>query len=361
MKTYCAAAFTQIYADNASKYRLCCHGGQNKSISKYNTNNCNPFEFFMSDEMEQIRNDMLSGKKIQGCEVCYKAEEKGGKSYRQWKYNKTYEKRLDPHRVHLKLRIMGSFCNLGCYMCHPHNSSTRRLELKKSEIDWVDSEKFISTGTKRFEESVQDILNNIELVETLNITGGEPLQLDRMWQMMEKIPPEYAKNINLSFDTNLTKLKYKQWSVWQLIDKFKEVRLGVSCDHFGDKLAWIRYPIDVHEFEKNLEMVKNYVTNIHVTASILNIYDLFEIKKYYKDYNVNFNSVVEYPKMLSIRNLPDKNILINAYEEPLKEFPILIQELKKDIINGELEKGIKYCKDLNSMRNIDFKKLFPRF
>ena len=59
MDTYCAAAFTQIYADNASRYRLCCHANVNPDIIKYNTNNCNPFEYFLSDEMEQIRDDML--------------------------------------------------------------------------------------------------------------------------------------------------------------------------------------------------------------------------------------------------------------------------------------------------------------
>ena len=41
----------------------------------------------------------------------------------------------------------------------------------------------------------ENILENIEYVERFNITGGEPLQLDRMWQLMERIPEEHAKNI----------------------------------------------------------------------------------------------------------------------------------------------------------------------
>ena len=98
MDTYCAAAFTQIYADNASRYRLCCHANVNPDIIKYNTNNCNPFEYFLSDEMEQIRDDMLSGKKIAGCEECYKIEERGHKSWRQWKYNTIYDLRSDVHK-----------------------------------------------------------------------------------------------------------------------------------------------------------------------------------------------------------------------------------------------------------------------
>ena len=359
MKTYCAAAFTQIYADNASRYRLCCHAGQNKSISHYNTNNSNPFEFFMSEEMEQIRDDMLSGKKIDGCKICYDAEEKGGQSWRQWKYNTIYNKKTEPHRVNLKLRILGSFCNLGCYMCYPYNSSTRRLELKQSKAVWQAGDlKFISTGTKRFEETVKDILENIEIVEAINITGGEPLQLDRMWQLMDRIPEKHAKNITLNYDTNLTKLEYKKWNVWQLIDKFKDVHFGVSCDHFGDKLAWIRYPIDVYEFEQNLQKVKDNISNINVTVSMLNIHDLYEIQNYYKEFNTTFYGIVQSPKMLSIRNLLDKNYLIEKY----KNFePMVIQELEKEVLPGELEKGIEYCHTLNSRRNINFIDLFPEF
>jgi len=235
-------------------------------------------------------------------------------------------------------------------MCYPYNSSTRRLELKQSKAIWQAGDlKFISTGTKRFEETVKDILENIEIVEAMNITGGEPLQLDRMWQLMDRIPEKHAKNITLNYDTNLTKLEYKKWNVWQLIDKFKDVHFGVSCDHFGDKLAWIRYPIDVYEFEQNLQKVKDNISNINVTVSMLNIHDLYEIQNYYKEFNTTFYGIVQSPKMLSIRNLLDKNYLIEKY----KNFePMVIQEL---------EKGIEYCHALNSRRNINFIDLFPEF
>ena len=188
----------------------------------------------------------------------------------------------------------------------------------------------------------------------MNITGGEPLQLDRMWQLMEKIPDEYAQNIILEFDTNLTKLEYKKWNIWQLIEKFKAVRLGVSCDHYGDKLAWIRYPIDVYDFEKNLYTMKRYISNINVTVSLLNVLDLDEIEKYYKDFNTTFYGIVSSPEMLSIKNIPNKKPLLKKY----KRFPMVIQELQKEGKYRQYEKGIDYCRKLNSQRNINFNQLF---
>jgi organic radical activating enzyme len=356
-KTYCAAAFTQIYADNASRYRLCCHAGVNKDLAKYTTNNTTPFQYFFSDEIENIRDDMLAGKQIEGCNACYDLEARGHKSWRQWKYNSIYQATTNVEKVALKLRIMGSYCNLGCYMCYPYNSSTRRVELKKNDINWSEYDAGVKNiSTKKYDETVDDIIANIELVDYINITGGEPLQLPRMWQMLERIPEVNAKNITISFDTNLTELEFKQWNIWQLVNKFKQIQLGVSCDHYGDKLSWIRYPIDFYQFEKNLEKAKSIIANINVTVSLLNINDLFEIQDYYKDFNVTFTGIVSNPKHLSIRNLPQE--LKDTLRIKYAELPMVVQELDQPIIEGDLERGIEYCKKLNSQRNINFDVLF---
>ena len=84
---YCAYPFNEIYSDNASRYRLCCFAKVNKTIEKYNAINTLPFDYFMSDEMEQIRQDMMEGKRIHGCEYCYKLEDAGKPSPRTTKYN----------------------------------------------------------------------------------------------------------------------------------------------------------------------------------------------------------------------------------------------------------------------------------
>ena len=56
---YCTLPFSEIFSDNTSSYRLCCFATKNKSIDKYNAVNTLPFDYFMSDEMEQIRQDMM--------------------------------------------------------------------------------------------------------------------------------------------------------------------------------------------------------------------------------------------------------------------------------------------------------------
>ena len=59
--TYCPLIFNEIYADSSGEYRLCCHAGSTKLSRKYKSQTHKPFEYFMSPEMEDIRDKVLSG------------------------------------------------------------------------------------------------------------------------------------------------------------------------------------------------------------------------------------------------------------------------------------------------------------
>ena len=136
-KSYCTMPFKEIYNDSAGRYRLCCHAKVYQPTAKYTTENTTPFEYFKSPEMEELRNKMLAGKKVDACRVCYKLEETSGKSYRNGEaFRDSFSKNygiplgLSAGKVGLKLRVFSTYCNLSCYMCHPFNSSTRRNEMR---------------------------------------------------------------------------------------------------------------------------------------------------------------------------------------------------------------------------------------
>ena len=341
-ESYCSAPFSEIYVDSNNKYRLCCHARKGIVSASEQL----PFDFFQSEYMDKVRRNMLEGKKVSDCERCYQLENAGKYSFRQRYVERSgYTEELN--KINLKLRINGSYCNLACYMCHPTNSSERRRELR--EIygdDWKD--KIIPFGSgsvvqklaidnetmKRatWEDTIENINNNIHLVDTIDMTGGEPLQLVRHWEWIKSIPEEYAKNITLRYDSNLTKLEFKGNSIFYLKEKFKKVQFNVSCDHYGEKLHYIRYPINVEEFEKNLRTVIDHSFDVYiqVAVSILNIDDLHEIEDYYRrnfDIDVHFN-VVGHPFCMSIRNISDEQKEFYRYK--YKDFSIVLSELQKD-------------------------------
>jgi organic radical activating enzyme len=378
---YCAYPFNEIYSDNTQRYRLCCFATPNKTLGKYDATNTLPFDYFMSDEMEQIRQDMMEGKRIQGCEYCYKLEDKGQPSPRTHKYNKKYSVHTATVKdIDLKLRIGGSLCNLGCYMCIPYNSSFRRQELKQSGIKTLwdnakgssynaedlvpgigysfdDNAKNVST--KRFNEIVDNIVDNIDKVRSIKFIGGEPIIIPRMWEIMDRIPTEAAKDIHVTFQTNLTNLSYNNYHVFDIPLKFKSLDMSVSLDHYGKKLSWIRYPIDVKILERNLIEAREHIGSITCTSSLLNVNDLFEIRNHYREVaglETYFHNIVVNPPMLSCKNAKNKEELLEKYIGD--DFEMLRSELKKDFDKQELQQGMEYCLSLSKHRNIDFQEIF---
>ena len=348
---YCIKLFTEIFSDSASRYRFCCHANTNSKIEGMTVHNTLPFDFFLSKEMDQIREDVLNDKPIAGCEVCYKAEAKYGQSYRTG-YNKNKEHPTTVKNIDLKLRIFGTLCNLGCYMCIPFDSSTRRKELQESGLrdlwnsfakeEWA-LDKPINLGKQRYEEIENNLIANIDYCKRLRFYGGEPLMLPRMWSFLERIPEHKAKNIEVLISTNLTQTTGIEW----IKKRFKRLILKVSADHFGKRLAWIRYPIDVDQFERNLETHKNDIDEITCAVSILNVHDLEAIEKHYAPHKVFFDAVHN-PISLSIRNLPNKNV--NLYipnQEVANELNLSPQPL-------EYAKGQEYIRKLEEHRGLKY-------
>lgn len=369
-KTYCTAPFHHIYSDSTGEYRLCCHAYMHTNeVKQFNSKTHAPFEYFMSEAMEEVRNKMMSGEKVGGCEKCYEIEDRGFQSPRQFRYKSETAREFEVRNVELKLRIFGNHCNLSCYMCIPYNSSTRTKELKEIGIyDEISKGKKFDARINRNQWEVisKDILENIDIVGHIHITGGEPFLLPKHYNFIESIPEEAAARITLTYDTNFTTIEYKNKSIFEYLKKFKEVKFNVSCDHYGDKLEWIRYPIDVKAFESNLRSpeLKKYsnmrINGLNVTASILNVEDLCEIRDYYMDnfgLECDFKNVVNTPSYLNVKNHPRRDELISKYKD-LPEFNSISMNLAKPYSAKEWNYGMWYIKKLDSHRNTDYTKLW---
>jgi organic radical activating enzyme len=382
-KTYCAAAFKHIYSNSAGIYKLCCHAHDRlNAVKNFNTRDHSPFEFFNSDQMEDIRQKMIDGQPISGCEKCYDIEKEGFRSPRQYRFNAKQDVLpMDVEDVELKLRIFGNHCNLSCYMCIPYNSSTRTKELKEIGIYDDYTKKSFDAAIKldQWDKIHKDVIDNIDKVGRIRITGGEPFLLPRHYKFLNDIPDEYAENIIVMYDTNFTNIEYKGKSIFDHLERFKRVTFAISCDHFGDKLSWIRYPIDVAQFERNLDTIINHPKSIHYnkrvkdgtfkinelkcTTSILNVADLYEIKEYYHNkfgLKINFDNIVNTPFHLNIKNHPDKERLIELYKND-PEMNSVMKNLRQESDKAQWNQGIHYLEILDQHRGTDYTKLWPDY
>lgn len=396
-KSYCSLPFSHVYSDSAGRYRLCCHSwhtskfqkdenGKHKKINplmKYNTREHTPFEVLFSREMDEIRNKMTAGEIVDTCEKCTMLETRGAISPRMEKTqrHKDYFGHLplevEPHTVQIKLRIFGNNCNLSCYMCAPFNSSTRKKELKEANID-KEQQKYFGLSTSNFdagikkdqaEKILQNVLDNIHYVHSIQITGGEPFLLPRHYSFLDSIPEKYAQNIDIRYDTNLTNLEYKGKSIFETLKKFKSFEFMVSADHYGEKLKYIRYPIDVDQFERNLDYVQtkySAIKRIGVAVSMLNVEDLDEILPYYENKfgikNTGYSNTVLDPNMLAIQHHIHKEKLIKKYRDWSEDInKLVIKNLQEPQDIVQWNRAIEYLEKLDAHRGTDFRKLWPEY
>jgi hypothetical protein len=143
---YCPLPFNHIYSDADGSWKPCCHANSSKNSDnkKVNTSNTAMLDWWKSDTMNNIRNEML-GKTTSTeatdhyCYKCKDQESDGVKSSRmEWRdtivdrlkqthaqntliatdtyndYNEMDLKNNDARFLELKLRIFGNLCNLSC-------------------------------------------------------------------------------------------------------------------------------------------------------------------------------------------------------------------------------------------------------
>lgn len=286
----CHMPFNHIFGNSSGHYYLCCHTSHRDSFTRdWNFKDDLPFDYFNSDDMNKIRDNMLKGIRVPECSVCYNKEDNGVKSDRQ-KYDELdyIKQRKNGRTVELKISIHGNWCNLSCVMCAPAHSSERTKEIKNNPellnlTRWAFVGDKYKINSKRFSEIVDNIIENIDRVASLQFsTDGEPLQNPRFYMLLDKIPNDHAKEIDVSVTTNFSKDGLDaDRNINSILRKFRHLGIRVSCDHFGEKYDWVRWKGDHHILEENLLKYRNVIDRISPAASVLNVADLLDAEEYY--------------------------------------------------------------------------------
>lgn len=264
-----------------------------------------PTEAFNNDYMKSIRKTMLAGEVPASCKKCYDEEAQGISSKRIWETGTWHYEGVDipelirqtaedgtvPYKLqYLDLRL-GHTCNLKCIMCSPHDSSQWVGDHKKvfpliqspiirSQMEW-DKNNFDNYWHER-PEFWEQIFDQIPNIKQLYFAGGEPLVIKEHKIFLEEIVRRgYAKNILLRYNSNGTIITDELIELWS---KFRKVKVSISLDGIGDRVEYIRYPLDFKTVEENLWKLENapssIETSIELAVQILNIKHIPEFLKW---------------------------------------------------------------------------------
>ena len=181
-------------------------------------------------------------------------------------------------------------------------------------------------------------------METLSITGGEPLQNKHFFTVIENIPSK-----ELGFVTNLScKTVDPIDKILKLSPNYNSMRITVSLDSTDANAEFSRYGLNYNLFLKNLTyLLENAPTNVSVFLnSVMTSVTIRDIEKFskvverFKTYK-SFNSwLLEYckePKILSLDTLPDKykpKILEVLDDLKNKKWIIGVDQLKGAVLSS---------------------------
>jgi hypothetical protein len=240
------------------------------------------FDFHNTPSKLDDRNNMLQGKwPAAGCAYCRNIETAGGQSDRITNLNfpgihAPVELDQNPLAIHVTPRILEVYfdntCNLKCLYCGPHFSSLWDAEnIKFGDAKFIKDVSMDQNKQKLFEW----LKVNGQNLTNFNILGGEPLyqaELEQCLELFEQFP---APELKLQIFTNLNaRLPYLQKIIQRVkklidINCIREFEVTASLDCWGPQQEYVRYPLNLKEWELNFEyLLNNPWINLIVSSTV---------------------------------------------------------------------------------------------
>jgi hypothetical protein len=278
-----------------------------------------------------LRADLIKGIENSACASCWKNESCGRKSYRQMINEKFDEElkeidfietgELDNNKIIYWDLRESNVCNMKCVMCGPALSSQWQKESltaygKVDNYNWMPvKDSFGNFNTLIVTESTsnlkEEILNNLEHTKQIYFAGGEPLITNLHYKILDILIENNKTDVHLFYNTNLSKLNYKNLNVLDYWNKFNNVVIGASIDAYGKRAEWARYgtkwSIIHNNVEKILTECPNVKLGLNVTSSFYTIGGLPTLLKWASKVGINGTvdlSILDRPEYFSIKILP---------------------------------------------------------
>ena len=298
--------------------------------------------------MQQLREKMNNDEPIEGCKQCYKDEELGSESFRN--YANTHREKLGltslengtkPELAYIDLSISNT-CNNKCRMCGPELSTqwySDAKQLGRHIPKGIVVNPFIENG-------------DFSKLKYLKLLGGEPLlEQEKLIKILKQCD---LGSLTVQLITNTTVVPNDE--LHNLFTQCKDVNVSLSIDSTGKLNEFLRkgsnwnQTVDTIEWFQN----RNYDLYVHSVASIYNCNLLDDLIDFCIEKNLKQRYVlIDGPEYMMPRNLPElakEKLIANLKTKTSKQsiYSVMIDELQKQ---GDFETFLKQDKQMNELRN----------
>jgi len=337
--TFCVRLWQHMRIDASGQSRVCCaYTGDyvaqaGKAVS---TNRQSLMDIWNADTMRELRRDMVAGRRVAGCEVCYLAEDRGGESIRThdnlaWEQGWMNEQRVtidnmmaqavdsDFHLPKLPAIIeveTGNLCNLKCRTCNSFSSSKIALDPVHRKWDGVKysphavPEVEIDPGRIRRVGPIERLVDELATdsgseIKRLYFFGGETFLVREIPALLDLlVAAGRAPMLSLLFITNGTVVP--EWL--SLAAQFHRIDLAISVDGYANDFEYIRFPARWAKLTHNLPLFKqipNVFPQVTTTIQVNNVLGLTRLFRYLDFVKLGFAGyLLDHPHHLAVGALP---------------------------------------------------------
>jgi MoaA/NifB/PqqE/SkfB family radical SAM enzyme len=388
-KVFCMFPWVHLNVTPKGDIYPCCSNNYTEPFG--NTKQVTLKTAFNNDKMKQLRINMLNETPSKICDFCYKHEDAGPHSFRNYSkehFSKHFDETVPTTQADgtvpdFKMRYFdirfSNICNFKCRTCGAEFSSQWAAEQRANHdpkhpiLIHADDEKG---------DLLEEVLSHVEHIDLAYFAGGEPLITDEHYSILEAMIRKGRTDVTLRYNTNASNIKYKNHDILELWKHFKRVELSCSLDHYGEKAEWLRHGTDWGKVESNLLTFRklDYVHfQINTVFSLFNYTTIGDFYNYLISKDIVRNGdwyhslyLAVHPSYYSAKSLPAELKVIakdNAQQflNQRHDWPLL-QNLVGNAINFADESNtwadnkktfFLHNNSIDRIRGEDFFKVFP--
>jgi MoaA/NifB/PqqE/SkfB family radical SAM enzyme len=241
-------------------------------------------EIWNNKAYRDLRLGMLQDNPIAGCSQCYERDAAGGGSLRKEtnkNFQHLFERLVAPTLSDGELKEFrmsyfdvrfSNICTFKCRGCSPELSSAWLGDHEKLYDYKSDRSKLISVMPN--ERLWNELIELLPTVEMAYFAGGEPLIMDEHYLVLEELI-RLGADIPLSYNTNMSNLRFRDKLVTDYWNRFKRVMVGVSIDDFGERGEYFRSGMSWQKTLENIRLVQekcpHVIFSVNCTVSLFNV------------------------------------------------------------------------------------------
>ena len=127
-----------------------------------------------------------------------------------------------------------NICNFACRSCGTWFSSNWYEDHIKINGAPPNHAKIIKVG-RSTDDMWEQLLESFDYAEQFYFAGGEPLIMEEHYRILKELDKRKMYHVRLIYNTNFSRLKFKDMDVLELWNKFDSVSIGASLDAEGKR------------------------------------------------------------------------------------------------------------------------------